>query len=373
MVYTLGMRPRLVAFSMAVTLVLAAAGPVPAVARSDEDRSSLTVMTRNMDAGTDFGYLLSATTPLAVVVGATYTYLEVVASNPAGRAAGVADEIQQTRPDVVALQEVTLWKVGAKPGDLATIPTIDQLSALLDALQARGLHYTAEVTALNQTAEAPTLLGAPGAGQLGIDVSFLDRDVLLVRNDAGIQLSNRNTAHFAHALMLPPALGGGQLLRSWESIDVTKHHRTARVIGTHLEAFDPATQVGQAHEIALGPAITDVPVILAGDMNTGPGTDVLGYNQLLSDGFVDTWPPTGDGPGLTNPLHNEDPLPPGSPIVDTAPFQRIDLILTKGRARPQETTVTGASPSDKIPSGQWPSDHAGVVSEISVKGNSRDR
>ena len=62
MVYTLGMRPRVVAFSMAVTLVLAAAGPVPAVARSDEDRSSLTVMTRNMDAGTDFGYLLSATT-----------------------------------------------------------------------------------------------------------------------------------------------------------------------------------------------------------------------------------------------------------------------------------------------------------------------
>src|ERR1700682_6470351 len=133
MVYTLGMRPRLVAFSMAVTLVLAAAGPVPAVARSDEDRSSLTVMTRNMDARTDFGYLLSATTPLAVVVGATYTYLEVVSSNPAGRAAGGADEIQRTHPDEGALSEVTLWKVGAKPGDLATIPTIDQLSALLDA------------------------------------------------------------------------------------------------------------------------------------------------------------------------------------------------------------------------------------------------
>lgn len=373
MAFKLGARQLVLAFSMAVALALAAAGAVPAAARSDQDRNSLTVMTRNMDTGTDFGYVFSAQTPLDVVVGSTFTYLEVVASNPVGRAGGVANEIQQTHPDVVALQEVTLWKVGANPGDPATIPTIDQLSALLDALKARGLHYTAEVTALNQTAEAPTLIGAPAPGQLGIDVSFVDRDVLLVRSDAGLQLSNRQTAHFTHALMLPPALGGGPLLRSWESIDVTRHHRTSRVIGTHLEAFDPAAQVGQAHEIALGPAITDLPVILAGDMNTGPGTEVLGYNQLLSDGFVDTWPSTGDGPGLTNPLHNEDPLPPGSLIVDTAPFQRIDLILTMGRARPQETILTGASPSDKIPSGQWPSDHAGVVSEISVKGKSSDR
>jgi hypothetical protein len=62
----------------------------------------LVVMTRNMDAGSDFGFVTSATTPLGLIIGVTETYQEVVQSNIPERAQGIAAEIQARQPDLVA-------------------------------------------------------------------------------------------------------------------------------------------------------------------------------------------------------------------------------------------------------------------------------
>ena len=64
----------------------------------------LVVMTRNMDAGSDFGFITSATTPLGLIIGVTETYQEVVQSNIPERAQGIAAEIQAQNPDLVGLQ-----------------------------------------------------------------------------------------------------------------------------------------------------------------------------------------------------------------------------------------------------------------------------
>src|SRR5512140_219193 len=74
--------------------------------RSNRDRN-FTVMTRNLDAGSDFGFILKATDPTAILIGVTGTYLEVLQSNIPARADGVAAEIQALQPDIVGLQEVT--------------------------------------------------------------------------------------------------------------------------------------------------------------------------------------------------------------------------------------------------------------------------
>ena len=45
-------------------------------------------MTRNMDTGSDFGFVTTATTPLGLIIGVSETYQEVIASNIPERAQG---------------------------------------------------------------------------------------------------------------------------------------------------------------------------------------------------------------------------------------------------------------------------------------------
>src|SRR6266481_4174192 len=62
----------------------------------NRDRVSV-VMTRNMDTGSDFGFVVTASTPLDLVLAVTATYQELQASNISERAGGIAREIQATR------------------------------------------------------------------------------------------------------------------------------------------------------------------------------------------------------------------------------------------------------------------------------------
>jgi len=98
----------------------------------------LTVMTRNMDTGTDFGPIFSATTPLQLLTAVGAAYAEVQASNIPERAAGIAKEIESNQPDLVGLQEVTTVHTGPFGGPATTL-VFDQLQSLLDELASRGL------------------------------------------------------------------------------------------------------------------------------------------------------------------------------------------------------------------------------------------
>ena len=57
----------------------------------NRDRVSV-VMTKNMDTGSDFGFVVSAATPLDLVLAVTATYQEIQASNIPERAGGVAGD-----------------------------------------------------------------------------------------------------------------------------------------------------------------------------------------------------------------------------------------------------------------------------------------
>ena len=76
-------------------------------ARADQNENTLEIMTQNVDAGTDFGYL---TGQVAFLQGVDMTFQEINASNIPARAAQLASEIALSRnpPALVGLQEVTL-------------------------------------------------------------------------------------------------------------------------------------------------------------------------------------------------------------------------------------------------------------------------
>ena len=136
------------------------------------------------------------------------------------------------------------------------------------------------------------------------------------------------------------------------------------MISTHLDgdclAITPVFQRNQARELLAGPAATTLPLVLVGDLNSAASATGLAYNDLIAAGFADAWAMSGSGPDLTccqaGTLLN----------VASTLNRRIDYVLIRGEITPLGTRVIGNEPSDKTPSGMWPSDHAGVVAVLAV-------
>jgi hypothetical protein len=126
----------------------------------------VTIMTQNMDSGTDLGFVLAS---LGAPESVDLTLAEIRASNIPERANLLAEQIATEQPHIVALEEVTLWRIGPTP-ETATRTLYDQLELLLSALKDHEVAY--EVVAINRLTDL-ALAGTEGA------VRYTDRNVLL--------------------------------------------------------------------------------------------------------------------------------------------------------------------------------------------------
>jgi ABC-type transport system substrate-binding protein/endonuclease/exonuclease/phosphatase family metal-dependent hydrolase len=334
-----------------------------ATASIEHDHASrtVTVMTRNLYLGTELQPIFAAPTPPALFAAVEKGYAQVEASNFPERAEELAAEISDAGPDLVALQEATLYRTDTPPDGPATpaeAVTLDFLRLLLDALEGQGTSYDVVGTLTGTDAELPS--GFPPTR----DIRLTDRIAVLSRSGRPnrLNLSDVRTGTFAAKLVVPTAAGPLTLPRGWISVDaeVNGGGQQFRFVATHLEAFDPRVQVAQGNELLAGPTATPLPVVLAGDLNSradGRGTPT--YANLLVGGFEDAWSAAGKGPGLTC-CHPPSLL--GSSVFD----KRIDLVLTR-RARAVKAEVVGEEEDDRTASGRWPSDHAGVVTRLQVR------
>jgi endonuclease/exonuclease/phosphatase family metal-dependent hydrolase len=331
----------------------------------NQDRD-LPVMTRNMDAGSDFGYILAAamnpnSTQIDMLLAITKTFLEMHMSNYAGRADGIAAEIQATQPYLVGLQEVTTLRMGAFPGHASTVVD-DQLQSLLQSLDQRGLHYKALKVQKNADIEMPAF----DASFNLIMVGFADYDAVLVRTDlpvSQLKIQNIEAAHFNAILNFPIA---GQVIpftRGWIAVDAKLRGKDYRFVTTHLETFQNDYQAAQTQELLYGPLNTYLPTILAGDLNSDANSPSYAngpaFGILLNGGFTDIWSALHPGdPGLTWPYFAED-----RDDTTAVPYQRIDLILIWGNGVAAESEqLIGTTPINGI----WASDHAGVVARLKL-------
>lgn len=316
------------------------------------------IMTRNLDAGSDFRYVLKAASdpdPLVLLGAIGDTYQEMIDSNIPGRAQGIASEIQASLPDIVGLQEVTTVRTGPY-GYPADTVVADGLQSLLQALQDRGLHYKAIAVQANSSIDLP----ARDRSYNFFTAGLTDRDAVLVRTDlpvSELQVSDIVMQPFAVILSFPI---GGQAVgfsRGWIAMQVKQRGKVYKFVTTHLETFSPDVQAAQASELVTGPLTSHLPVILAGDLNSDANQPSYengpAFGILQSAGFQDVWGQLQpSNPGLTWPLFTEDPPGPATP------FQRIDLIMARGNGIKNSAIVeTGLAPA----SGMWASDHAGVA------------
>jgi len=316
-----------------------------------------TVMTRNMYTGADFGAVAAATNEAEFQSAVLTTIERVLQSRIPDRAALIAAEIAAAQPDLVALQEATVWEIQTESGPVV----LDQLELLLASLEALGLHYRAAAV---HTLTTVVIEDA---------VTYSDRDVILARSDLppGHMKILGTETHLYDALLPFDVLDTEiEILRGWMAVDVKIRGARFKFVNTHLEAplaGIPETkdiQEAQATQLVEDLEATTLPIILAGDFNSDaeptqyyPPDATLSYSLIVASGYVDAWEQLfPDDPGFSWPLMSEA----GDALE---PMERIDLIFAKG---PWALSIakTGELPASD---GLFASDHAGIVAALSLE------
>jgi hypothetical protein len=94
-----------------------------------------------------------------VAVAVPKDYGQVQASDFPERAQAIAQEAASTKPDLIGLQEAALWQIGTPSASFPPPPAravaYDFVQILVDALNARGLHYAAVAVTSNASVQAP--------------------------------------------------------------------------------------------------------------------------------------------------------------------------------------------------------------------------
>ena len=320
----------------------------------------LTLMTWNVYLGADLSPIFAATTPQEFVAAVGAAYNRIQASNFVERANSIADEIQETQPDLIGLQEVSLLRTQSPsdgPATPATNVSFDYLQILINALAARGLIYEPIVVQTAFDSEVPGLIN----GSL-VDLRLTDREVILAKADRDFKLSNVQGDQFAANFTVTTSVGSISIPRAWVSVDVTfDNGDKARIVSTHLEPILHPIQGLQADELLNGPGNTNLPVVFIGDFNSNAdGTGTPTYSKIINAGFIDAWTIKGKGNGFTC-CQAENLLNPNSSLDE-----RIDFIFFRGNFDVKDIELVGNSQNDRTISGLWPSDHAGVVANLKL-------
>jgi endonuclease/exonuclease/phosphatase family metal-dependent hydrolase len=344
-------------------------------------------MTRNLYLGADLAPAIGAPDLDSFVAANGQILREVTANDFPTRARGLAREILAEEPDLVGLQEVALWRTGPPSlapvlgaGPSATTVRVDYLQSLLDQLNKGQPRYEVVVAQNEFDFEAPAdENGVAGDGpnaaipNAEINGRLTMRDVILARKGAGVSTANPAAGHFANLLTVPVAGVPVTVTRGWTSADAkVRGSGWFHIVNTHLEAFDPASQVPsvrarQAAELVApgGPATSSLPVVLVGDLNSDDDTvepgDQQAYRALLEAGMVERSTGTPLGCCLKSSLLAEGA---GGSVADFD--HQVDHVMTDDPhdVRLEDSEVTGLLPVN----GFWDSDHAGLFSALRFKG-----
>ncbi|MFP5220187.1 MAG: endonuclease/exonuclease/phosphatase family protein [Actinomycetes bacterium] len=375
------------ALALAVTLT-----PPVQAAPPPGTGTPITVMTRNVYLGGDItrplkpvpGWPAQVPAELQILHQSWLLRQTVDETDFRQRAVLLAREIQQTKPDVVGLQEVATWYSGPFDTDLptdedgvvqpmASTLEYDFLALLRNALRRVGVHYDVVHVQRESDVEAPAA-NVLGGFTNAANHRLVMHDVLLKRSSSRVKVEASGGKQYAAVLPVDIGGKGYEFIRGYNWADISVGAKRLRVINTHLESQLSSFAFWQAQELLATRVLpADRPVVVLCDCNsdplnatTKPDEPIVGIEhrapyQLLTTHMDDAWLRTGTtDPGFTSGLNETVDEPPPASFT-----HRIDLVLTRGLdgsvVPADQPVIVGADPANRTASGLWPSDHAGVV------------
>jgi endonuclease/exonuclease/phosphatase family metal-dependent hydrolase len=312
----------------------------------DRDDVRMRVATYNLYLGADLSLVFGVRDRAALAEEAAVIRDQLTRTDFAARAAAVAAVLARERVDVVGVQELSRWSriVGDGPPEVWS----DFLPELLDALTRAGEPFDAHAVNTNFRG------GGRVAEQESMEV--VGANAVLVRRGGAVRVTGEETGDFTAMLRVPVGLDDLRvdIARSWGWVDAVADGQPFRFAVTHTEAYDAATRDAQRDELLARIGDPGVPVVLVGDFNSDPAS--VGVPAP----YADAWVAAGnDAAGGLTCCQAADLSNPVGALAG-----RIDYVWVRDAAV-TGCRVFGDGPSDRSATGLWPSDHAGVVADLS--------
>jgi endonuclease/exonuclease/phosphatase family metal-dependent hydrolase len=376
------------------------------------DKSQITVMTRNLYLGADVGVAMDLIPNLPAA--AQFMWDQVKATDFNKRAPKLAAEVIAARPDVIGIQEATIWFCKKNLWSKRT-EVFNFTEQFLQATKAQGQEYVLATkngkTALNtgySIGAVPfiTMVNDPATfqplfGQDKAACGFEIADALAIRAElADKVLAVGNSEYEATYTIVPTIM---TVYRGYTWADIQIGNIPVRFLTTHLESLWDENKVPnsakQAQQLIADLKDTKNAIVIMGDFNSDPrdprikddpnaggqptasaacpgGTSVCNaYLLMLEAGFNDVGPnaldPINNTWGMNALLTGPDPerLKYSQQMGNFAGYSdRLDYIFVRNGARPIASQLIGALPPNNLNT-----DHAGVVSLIKIDSQITER
>lgn len=343
------MRTRRIAIASVLAAFAVAVPAAPAMAGGD-----VTVMTRNIYLGADIIQLATPATEAEFKTAASKMWKTVQATNFPKRAPALAKEIKAAKPDLIGLQEATVWRTGRAGGN-ATKVRYDYIKELLSALKKQKTPYTLVVKQQEFDFQGPT-------SDQEVRITMYDA-ILKRKSGSKVTVTGKSSGNYTDKLVVPTAVGQANVNRGWTAANASIGGTSFKFVNTHLEAYGAAIRAGQATQlVSAGGALADADqsAILLGDLNSGPDSKAPdGYPVLTGAGFTSIW---GTQTDLRTFGRNEllTAQAPGGEFIDHILYRPSANFTVKSKKVIGNTAFQKKAP-------KWSSDHNGVVAKLSFK------
>lgn len=384
-------------FSIILSLVVLNIAVIPT---AHSESTSVAVMTRNIYLGADVGKALELIPNLPAA--AQYMWDQVKQTDFSKRAKILASEINQTAPDVIGLQEATIWYCKKYPwskkvevfnftdqliselGDKYKLASKDGIKALNPGFSINPIPF---LTKVNDPETFQKIFGSSSAA-----CGFETGDALLVKRSNNLEIIAVGNSEYETSYSIVPTIM--TIYRGYSWADIKVNGIPTRFVTTHLESLWDENKIPnsakQAQQLIDDLSNTKMPLIVMGDFNSDPrdprpksqpnpgeqpvesqickakSSDCNAHLIMSQAGYKDAGPdslnPKNFTWGMNALLTGADPkrLTAAKLMGNQDGFtDRLDYIFSKNGTENISSQIVGTK-------AEYGSDHAGVVAKIAL-------
>ena len=364
------------------------------------DNQPIKVMSRNLYLGADVGVALAKIPNMPAA--AQFMWDQVQKTDFSQRKKILADQIRTESPDVIGIQEATIWYCKAHfwsgktevfnfTQELLAELGGDYIIAAKNGVEANNPGYSiGPIPFLTKVNDPKTFQAL--FGQNDADCGFQIGDALLIKKSLSQYVNQVGNSEYRDVYKVVPTLM--EIYRGYSWADITVQGTNVRFVTTHLESLWDVNKVpkaaDQARQLVADLAKTKSPIVVIGDFNSDPrdprplgapnpgeqptasdkcpaGSSICNaYKVMREAGFTDSGPDASDPSTyswgmnalLTGPdkKRAEAAKKMGNPFGFT---DRLDYIFVKNGIKVLTSKIIGQT-------APYGTDHAGVVTELNV-------